>query len=207
MRSVIGLKNILIFSVILFTIGSVSAQQAFAGLLCDCESQGNGDWDSVFDCGLGIAVPLSSENVCIVDNDNVQLDGVGLANNFGIIDGSLFIGCDGDLTTDGIEILSLGLLINHGSVIAPIVFNFGLIQNSSSAFTVDSIVDFGQGIFENIPTICDRPIGGTSIPVSTTSLLVAGFQANMGLWSLALVGIVGAGAAIIYKTKSKKTEQ
>jgi len=51
------------------------------------------------------------------------------------------------------------------------------------------------------------PVGGTSFPVSTTTLLVAGAQANMGLWSLALVGIVGAGAAIIYKTKSKKTEQ
>jgi len=53
----------------------------------------------------------------------------------------------------------------------------------------------------------NQPIGGTSIPVSTTTLLVAGVQANMGLWSLALVGMVAAGAAIIYKTKSKKTEQ
>jgi len=51
------------------------------------------------------------------------------------------------------------------------------------------------------------PIGGTSFPVSTTTLLVAGAQANMGLLSLALVGMVAAGAAIIYKTKSKKTEQ
>jgi len=53
----------------------------------------------------------------------------------------------------------------------------------------------------------DVPIGGTSFPVSTTTLLVAGAQANMGLLSLALVGMVAAGAAIIYKTKSKKTEQ
>ncbi len=53
----------------------------------------------------------------------------------------------------------------------------------------------------------ERPIGGTVGSMSTTSLLVAGAQANMGLWSLALVGIVGAGAAIIYKTKSKKTEK
>ena len=51
------------------------------------------------------------------------------------------------------------------------------------------------------------PIGGTSFPVSTTTLLVAGAQANMGLLSLALVGMVAAGTAIIYKTKSKKTEQ
>jgi len=51
------------------------------------------------------------------------------------------------------------------------------------------------------------PIGGTVGSMSTTSLLVAGAQANMGLWSLALVGIVGAAAAITYKLKSKKTEQ
>jgi len=51
------------------------------------------------------------------------------------------------------------------------------------------------------------PIGGTSFPVSTTTLLVAGVQANMGLLSLALVGMVGAGAAITYKIKSKKTEK
>jgi len=56
-------------------------------------------------------------------------------------------------------------------------------------------------------TLISIPIGGTSFPVSTTTLLVAGVQANMGLWSLALVGIVGAGVAITYKLKSKKTEQ
>jgi len=53
----------------------------------------------------------------------------------------------------------------------------------------------------------NRPIGGTSFPVSTTALLVAGAQANMGLLSLALVGMVAAGAAITYKLKSKKTEK
>ncbi len=55
--------------------------------------------------------------------------------------------------------------------------------------------------------IKDKPIGGTVGSMSTTSLLVAGAQANIGLWSLALVGIVGAGAAIIYKTKSNKTKE
>ena len=53
----------------------------------------------------------------------------------------------------------------------------------------------------------DRVIGGTVGSMNTATLLVAGAQANMGLWSLALVGIVGAGAAIIYKAKSKKTEK
>ncbi len=53
----------------------------------------------------------------------------------------------------------------------------------------------------------DHPIGGTVGSMSTTSLLVAGAQANMGLWSLALVGMVAAGAAITYKLKSKKTKE
>jgi hypothetical protein len=48
----------------------------------------------------------------------------------------------------------------------------------------------------------NQPIGGTVGSMSTTSLLVAGAQSNMGLWSLALVGIVGAAAAITYKVKS-----
>jgi hypothetical protein len=52
----------------------------------------------------------------------------------------------------------------------------------------------------------NRPIGGTVGSMSTTSLLVAGAQANMGLWSLALVGIVGAAAAITYKVKSKSEQ-
>jgi len=205
MGSLIGLKNIVIFSAVLLAIGSVSAQQAFAGLSCDCISQGSGDWNSVFDCGLGIAVPLSSENVCIVEGDNVQLDGVGLANIFGINDGSLFIGCDGDLTTDGIEISSQGSLINHGSVNATLLFNSGLIQNSSSAFTVDSISS--SGTFENISTICSQPIGGTVGSMGTVSLLVAGAQANTGWWIIALVGAVAVGSGIVYKVKSNKTKE
>jgi len=208
MRSLIGLKNMILFSAVLLAIGSVSAQEAFAGEVCNCFSQFDGDWDSVFDCGDGFAVPSSSDAVCIVNGDAVQLDGVGQANNLAIFpEGSLFIGCDGDLTSESIGVGPTASLINHGSVDVA-VFNInlgGLAQNSSSAFTATSIS--GPGTFENISTICDRPIGGTSFPVSTTTLLVAGAQANMGLWSLALVGIVGAGAAITYKLKSKKTEQ
>jgi len=50
-------------------------------------------------------------------------------------------------------------------------------------------------------------IGGTFGSMDTATLLVAGAQANMGLWSLALVGAVAAGAAITYKLKSNKTKQ
>ncbi len=50
-------------------------------------------------------------------------------------------------------------------------------------------------------------VGGTVGSMDTATLLVAGAQANMGLWSLALVGAVAVGAVIIYKKKSSKTEQ
>ena len=55
--------------------------------------------------------------------------------------------------------------------------------------------------------IPQRMVGGTVGSMSTTSLLVAGVEANMGLWSLALVGAVAIGAAVTYKVKSNKTEQ
>jgi len=209
MSSLIGLKNMILFSVVLLGIGSVSAQQAFAGIPeCDCDSTQDGDWDSVFDCGQGIAVPLSSEIVCIGNGDDVQLNGVGVASQLKIDSNSLFIGCDGDLTVQvDTEVRSQASLINHGSFDTTNlrISTGGLVQNSSSDFMALTIS--GPGTFENISTICDQQIGGIAFPVSTTTLLVAGAQANMGLLSLALVGIVGAGAAIIYKTKSKKTEQ
>ena len=80
---------------------------------------------------------------------------------------------------------------------------------SCSLFSADlSLADCGVfDLWFQLTGDTNPPIGGTSFPVSTTSLLVAGAQANMGLLSFALVGMVGAGAAIIYKTKSKKTEQ
>ncbi len=54
----------------------------------------------------------------------------------------------------------------------------------------------------------DGLIGGTVGSMSTTSLLVAGAQANMGLWSLALVGVaVAVGSGIVYKVKSNKTKE
>ncbi len=62
-----------------------------------------------------------------------------------------------------------------------------------------------QELWINVPE--SIPIGGTVGSMDTVSLLVAGAQGNMGWWSLALVGIVGAGAAITYKLKSKKTEK
>ena len=69
-------------------------------------------------------------------------------------------------------------------------------------------ISFARGLtLTSVNDPGDRPIGGTVGSLDTATLLVAGAQANMGLWSLALVGIVAAGAAITYKLKSKKTEQ
>ncbi len=189
------------FSAVLLTIGSVSAQQAFAGgnlIACDLVSQSNEAWDSAFN-----QIPTSNDRVCIVNE--VQLDGVGLADILLIEpEGSLLIGCEGDLTASRITVFPQASLINHGSVNIAILSTPGLTQNSSSAFTVGSV---GDGTIENISTICDQPIGGTVGSLDTATLLVAGAQANMGLWSLALVGMVAAGAAITYKIKSKKTEK
>jgi len=50
------------------------------------------------------------------------------------------------------------------------------------------------------------PIGGTVGSMDTVSLLVAGTQANMGWWIIALVGVV-AGAGIVYKAKTNKTDK
>ena len=161
MGNLIGLKNMIMFSAILLTFGSVSVQQAFAGGGCGCESQGSGDWNSVFDCGLGIAVPLSSDTVCIDNGDDVQLNGVGVANNLLISEeGSLLIGCEGDLTVQQrIFVNPQASLINHGSVdMDGLTINSdGLVQNSSSAFTFSFINNIGT--FEDISTICDQPIG------------------------------------------------
>ena len=194
-----------ILSIAVLAIGSVSTQQAFAGQLCTCFSQFDGDWDSVFDCGEGFAVPSSSDVVCIFDDD-VQLDGEGLASNLVIFDGPLFIGCDGDLTVEeGIIIPPQGSLINHGSVdtFALHIDPGGLAQNSSSAFIG---LIFNDGTFENISTICSQPIGGTVGSIGTVSLLVAGAQANMGLWIIALVGVVAV-AGIAYKAKTSKEQK
>ncbi len=197
MRNFIGLKNILLFSAVLLSLSSLSAQQAFAGNPCDCLSQSDGDWNSVFDCG----VPQISDRMCI--SHDVQLNGVGEAGEVDIIQ-QLTVGCDGDLTVQT-ELRVFGILINHGSIDAGRLDGTGLIQNSSSITYGDKSF---SGDIENISTICSQPIGGTVGSMDTVSLLVAGAQANMGLWSLALVGVaVAVGSGIVYKVKSNKTKE
>ena len=127
MGNLIGLKNMIIFSAVLLSIGSVSAQQAFAGLP-QCTSSEYLDG--------GQCVPLT------------------------------------ECTDDEFE-------------------------STPPTTTSDRVCS----------TLPNGPIGGTVGSMSTMSLLVAGAQGSMGWWSLALVGMVAAGAVITYKLKSNKTDK
>jgi len=193
MRSLIGLKNVIMFSVILLTIGSVSAQQAFAGIIVLPE--------------LECTIEPTSANVEISEKDGSGFVDKKITCNHDIIDIS---GAPPNTCINYDVVLIDGLLTGNMLEFVEQVTNSGPLEPEHCE--VEWLVEtFGgsefltQELWITVPQ--NQPIGGTSFPVSTTSLLVAGAQANMGLLSLALVGIVGAGAAIIYKTKSKKTEQ
>jgi hypothetical protein len=210
MRSLIGLKNVIIFSVILLTIGSVSTQQAFAGgAAFNCLAINNGNWNITSnwdDCNGGI--PDSSKDAQIADSFDIRITGDQQIGFFNIINGgTLFIDCDASLlVVRGGQVVENANITNHGNFTAsPSDFNlFATFFNSGD----QSGLDIREGgSIEEISTICSQPIGGTVGSMGTVSLLVAGAQANMGLWSLALVGMVAAGAVITYKLKSKKTEQ
>jgi len=207
MRNLIGLKNMLIFSVVLLTI--VSAQQAFAGPPLPCQSNGDGNWNdpsSWLGCDGG--TPDANTNALIFNANNIIITGDEETQQLTIAEAgtTLFIDCDASLNlfVGGGSVTGPANITNHGTFTS--VENFtinGFLFNSGD---LSNIVE-GTGSIVEISTKCTQPIGGTVGSMSTTSLLVAGAQANMGLWSLALVGMVAAGAAITYKVKSKKTKQ
>ena len=205
MDSLIGLKNVLIFSAVLLAIGSVSAQQAFAGFPI-CFSNSDGNWNNSsnwISCNDG--TPNATTNALIQEGDNIVITDEQEAFILEVIEGStLFIDCDASLNLFNSRgtVGASSNITNHG--ILSSVENFtiqGFLFNSGDLSNV--VVGKGGSIVD-ISTKCSQPIGGTVGSMSTTSLLVAGAQANMGLWSLALVGMVAAGAAITYKLKSKK---
>jgi len=206
--SLIGLKNIVIFSVILLTIGSVSAQQAFAGAPA-CISTNNGNWNNASNwvsCNDG--TPNSTINATIDLND-IIITGNEEAKKLVIQEsGTLFIDCDASLNlfASGGFVIENSNVTNHGTFESVPSFGLGPGSNFFNSGTVSGVVEEAADIVQ-ISTKCTQPIGGTVGSMGTVSLLVAGAQANMGLWSLALVGMVAAGAAITYKLKSKKTEQ
>jgi len=205
MGSLIGLKNVIMFSAVLLAIGSVSAQQAFAGVLFDCLSNQNGNWNNqtIWDDCMG-GVPNSNADPTI--NHDIKITGDEQAHTLIINQiGTLFIDCDASLLVNEGG-TARGNITNHGNFTAsPTDLTlFGTFFNSGSQSGLNVIE---SGSFVQISTICSQPIGGTVGSMSTTSLLVAGAQANMGLWSLALVGAVVTGAAITYKLKSNKTNK
>jgi len=208
MGSLIGLKNMLIFSAVLLTIGSVSAQQAFAG----CLSAGDGNWNipSNWSSCEGIT-PNATTDATIINGNNIEITGDEEAKFLAVTGaGTLFIDCDASLNLfAGGQVFQNSNVTNHGTFTSvPSFFILGSPSNffNSGDISNANLVEEGGNIVD-ISTKCTQPIGGTVGSMSTTSLLVAGAQANMGLWSLALVGMVAAGAAITYKIKSKKTNK
>jgi len=205
MRSVIGLTNMILFSAVLLGIGSVSAQQAFAGQ--QCVSFASGDWNNS-DNWTGCIEPTPSINDEVVQ---IRHD-ITIMGNEDVVElnvhetGTLFIDCDASLTITIVGGFSREDITNHGDFTSS--GNDFLLLSSTffNSGTFSGVVEQGGSIVE-ISTICSQPIGGIVGSLDTTSLLIAGAQANMGWWSLALVGMVAAGAAITYKLKSKKTEQ
>jgi len=121
-------------------------------------------------------------------------------------------------TSDGTAIAPVDYVSISGTVIIPISFSsttivvdvngdivdelnetfFVTLSNPVGAAIVD---DTGEGTIQNDDSV-ETLVGGTSIPIDTTALLVAGFNAN-SIWMIPTVlGIVGAGIAI-FKLKRK----
>ena len=206
MGSLIGLKNLLIFSAVLLTMGSVSAQQAFAG--SPCLSDGDGNWNDPnnwFLCNDG--TPNGTTSAFIQTGDKIEITGDEETQRLSVSEAStLFIDCDASLNlfSPG-SVSGNSNMTNHG--ILSSVENFtinGFLFNSGD---LSNVVE-GTGSIVQISTICTQPIGGTVGSIGTVSLLVAGAQTNMGLWSLALVGVaVAVGSGIVYKVKSNKTKE
>jgi len=188
MRSLIGLKNMIMFSAVLLAIGSVSDQEAFAGGVPTCRI--------TFNQSVILQIPQNDEVEFEKEfNCNAPIDSIELFSStcvFNVINIE-----DPDLPASTIQVIEK--VTNGGNTSEEHCEQvFRLTNPDGESFVT-------QKLWINLPE--SIPIGGAVGSMSTTSLLVAGAQANMGLWSLALVGMVAAGAAIIYKTKSKKTEQ
>ncbi len=89
-------------------------------------------------------------------------------------------------------------IINHGVFNLVMNFNnFGLFQNSGT-INGGNIVNQGNGVLEQIPSIC-TPVGGIKLPIDTTALLLASAQ-SMSLWIIpVIVSAIGIGIVIARK--------
>ena len=91
-------------------------------------------------------------------------------------------------------------------------FKDGALLNGTSDFTTFGLRDNNpEGNEPFLLAEAPRPIsimiGGTVGSMDTTSLIIAGAQANMGWWSIAMIGAFAIGAGIVYKVKSNKTNK
>ena len=247
MRSVIGLKNMILFSAVLLTIGSVSAQDAFADTVFFQESpdQDNGWLFLNLETGR-IANDFPSGSTTLLTDIHFWTILLGEDTSTGDVEWWIYEddggtpGAPGALvvTGFGVEVgneqtgLGGGAEYHWWMDVVPSVpletdttywVALRIVQTQNSHFWETSSDTFGNPDFlasddgDNwfdfsggdlaFQLTTDIPIGGTVGSLDTATLLVAGAQANIGLWSLALVGMVGTGAAITYKAKSKKTEQ
>jgi len=203
--SLIGLKNMLIFSAVILTI--VSAQQAFAGV--PCQSINDGNWNNASNWSSCEGITPNATTDANIDFNDIIITGDEEVLILVVTEsGTLFIDCDASLNLFG----PFGIaefnsnITNHGTFTNPGGFfdiRFG--SNFFNSGTFSGVVEEGGSIVP-ISTICTQPIGGTVGSMSTTSLLVAGAQANMGLWIIALVGVVAV-VGIAYKAKTNKTNK
>jgi len=198
----------LIISIFLLTmVGSVSAQYVYGS--CTSAADGNwnvaGNWDN---CGGNTpSSPINSANLF----HDIIITGSEQVNTLTVFESnSLFIDCGASLAVnEGGSIF--GVLTSHGTVDASLQTLFiELGGNFFNSGTFTNVVEEG-GTIQQITSICPQFIGGTIVPVDKVSLLVAGTQANIqantGWLSLAVAGIIAAGAGIALKKRSEKNNE
>ena len=195
---------------LLITVGSVSAQYVYG----TCSAIGNGNWNVASNWGNCVGTPTSSGDSASIGSFDIVITGNEQAQSLSVSQfGSLFIDCDASLTVaQGLGGNSFGIITNHGifTVISDFfqIFAPGIFFNSG---TFTNVVTIEGGQIIQISSICPQVVGGTLVPVDTLSLLVAGtqanIQANIGWLSLAIVGIIAAGAGIALKKRSEKNNE
>jgi hypothetical protein len=180
----------ILFAVLISSV-SLSPMESFAGNPSDCNAVSDGDWNSVFDCG----VPTSTDSVDI-DGYDVYLNEPGEALVLYIFSpGSLTIGCNGDLKLTNFMVMGgLTTLINHGALDVPTLYNSGLIQNSSPNFNIGNIEDSG-GTIEEIESIC--LVSGQLLPQDSAALVIAGLSSMSVFMIPAVAGIAGAAVYLV----------
>lgn len=184
-------------------VGSVSAQYVYG--VCTSAADGNwnvaGNWNN---CGGN--TPSSPTDSADIFHD-IVITGSEKVNVLTVFESnSLFIDCGASLAVnEGGSIF--GVLTSHGTVTSSLALLFiETLGNFFNSGTFTNVVEEG-GTIQQITSICPV-IGGTIVPVDKLSLLVAGtqvnIQANIGWLSLAIVGIIAAGAGIALKKRSEK---